>query len=279
MSEAPPEFEDVFSRRACAWPRRPKKPARVRLIAPEEVPGWVLFEDERLLVVNKPGDVVCHPSKAGPWSSLVGALREYTGLPTVHLVFRLDRETSGVVVLTKDSDTASRLQRAMQERRIEKSYLAVVTGVLREPVRVERPLGDDLSSPVFLKSAVVPEGEGQNAITDFVPISTSPDGAFTLVRVKLGTGRKHQIRAHAQWLGHPVVGDKIYGPDARLYLDFIDGGWSTALADRLLLPRQALHCAEIDLRPAGLPWVFSAPLAADLAGFCLEHGLETKRSG
>lgn len=274
MSDVPPEYEDVFSRRACAWPRRLKQVARVRLIAPEEVPGWVLYEDERLLVVNKPGDVVCHPSKAGPWSSLVGALREYTGLPTVHLVFRLDRETSGVVVLTKDSRTASRLQRAMQERRIEKTYLAVVAGVLREPIRVERSLGDDISSPVFLKSAVVPEGEGQTATTDFAPICTSPDGAFTLVRVKLGTGRKHQIRAHAQWLGHSVVGDKIYGPDARLYLDFIDGGWTEALAARLLLPRQALHCAEIDLRPAGLPWVFSAPLATDLSDFCLKHGLK-----
>ena len=90
--------DDDFSRRACAWPRRPKTQGPVRMIAPDEVPGWIIYEDARLLVVNKPGDVVCHPSKAGPWSSLVGALREYTGLPTVHLVFRLDRETSGVVL-------------------------------------------------------------------------------------------------------------------------------------------------------------------------------------
>src|SRR5690606_38091965 len=73
--------EDNFSRRACAWPRRPREAGPVRMISPAEVPTWILFEDERLLVVNKPGDVVCHPSKAGPWSSLVGALREYTGLP------------------------------------------------------------------------------------------------------------------------------------------------------------------------------------------------------
>jgi 23S rRNA pseudouridine1911/1915/1917 synthase len=243
------------------------------MISPAEVPAWVLYEDEKLLVINKPGDVVCHPSKAGPWSSLVGALREYAGLPTVHLVFRLDRETSGVVVLTKDARTASRLQIAMQERKIEKTYLAVLTGALRGSVRVDQPLGDDVSSPVFLKSAVVSEGEGQNAVTEFSPISSAPDGAFTLVRVKLGTGRKHQIRAHAQWLGHSVVGDKIYGPDARLYLDFIDGGWSEALAARLLLSRQALHCAEIDLRPAGLPWLFAAPLAPDLADFCRQHAL------
>gem|GEM_PF-6287055 len=87
----------------CDWPRaRRLTQGPVRLIAPEELPAWIIYEDVRLLVIDKPGDVVCHPSKAGPWSSLVGAAREYTGLPTMHLIFRLDRETSGVVVLAKD---------------------------------------------------------------------------------------------------------------------------------------------------------------------------------
>ena len=241
------------------------------MIAPEEVPGWIVFEDERLLVVNKPGDVVCHPSKAGPWSSLVGALREYAKLPTVHLVFRLDRETSGVIVLAKDAGMASRLQVAMQERKVGKSYLAILTGIMAAPVSVDQPLGDDVHSPVFLKSAVVGAGEGQGAVTHFTPLATG--GGFTLARVVTETGRKHQIRAHAQWLGHSLVGDKIYGPDARLYLDFVDHGWTDALAERLLLPRQALHCAAIDFRPAGVPLLFSALLPADLRGFCATHGL------
>ena len=81
---------DGFSLRACAWPRRPRTDRPVRMIEPAEVPGWIVHEDDRLLVVNKPGDVVCHPSKAGPWSSLVGALREYARLDTVHLIFRLE---------------------------------------------------------------------------------------------------------------------------------------------------------------------------------------------
>jgi 23S rRNA pseudouridine1911/1915/1917 synthase len=273
VSASVPEFEDTFSRRACAWPRRPKTTPRVRMIEPAEVPAWILHEDDRLLVVNKPGDVVCHPSKAGPWSSLVGALREYAKLPTVHLIFRLDRETSGVVVLAKNSETASRLQIAMQRRKIGKSYLAVLSGQLAANVTVDQALGDDVNSPVFLKSAVVPAGEGQAAVTHFAPVAQSPDGAFTLVRATPETGRKHQIRAHAQWLGYPLIGDKIYGPDARLYLDFIDTGWTEALAARLLLPRQALHCAEIDLQPAGLPWIFTAPLAADLSEFCRRHAI------
>ena len=264
--------DDVFSQRACAWPRRPKEQGPVRMIAPAEVPAWVVYEDARLLVVNKPGDVVCHPSKAGPWSSLVGALREYTQLPTVHLVFRLDRETSGVVVLAKDAKMASRLQVAMQERKVGKAYQAVLTGELPAPVRVDQRLGDDVTSPVFVKSAVVgPEEPGQNAVTHFAPERVG--GGFTLARVVTETGRKHQIRAHAQWLGYPLVGDKIYGPDARLYLDFIATGWTGELAAKLLLPRQALHCAEIDLRPAGMDFVFRAPLPEDLRAFWAERGV------
>ncbi len=266
MSEADPG--ETFGGRACAWPRRPKTPVRVRLIAPGEIPGWILHEDDELLVVDKPGDVVCHPSKAGPWSSLVGALREYTGLATVHLIFRLDRETSGVVVLAKTSAMASRLQTALQRRRIGKRYRAVLTGRLAGEARVDQALGDDVTTPVFVKSAVVPAGEGKAAVTVFRPLTASSGGEFTLADVLLETGRKHQIRAHAQWLGHPVVGDKIYGPDPRFYLEFIDSGWTASLESRLLLPRQALHCAEIDLQPAGLPHVFRAPLAADLRAFC-----------
>jgi 23S rRNA pseudouridine1911/1915/1917 synthase len=265
------EPEEIIAGRACAWPRRPKTPARVRLIAPDEIPGWILHEDYQLLVVDKPGDVVCHPSKAGPWSSLVGALREHTGLPTVHLIFRLDRETSGVVVLAKTSAMASRLQTALQRRRIGKRYQAILTGRLVGEVRVDQALGDDVTSPVFVKSTVVPASEGKAAVTIFRPLASSPCGAFTLADVILETGRKHQIRVHANWLGHPVVGDKIYGPDARLYLEFIDSGWTQSLAARLLLSRQALHCAEIDLRPAGLEHVFQAPLAADLVAFCRER--------
>jgi 23S rRNA pseudouridine1911/1915/1917 synthase len=240
------------------------------MIAPEEVPTWIVYEDPDLLVVNKPGDVVCHPSKAGPWSSLVGALREYTGLPTVHLVFRLDRETSGIVVLAKNSAMASRLQVAMQKRRVGKTYIAILTGEMSEPVTVNQPLGDDVNSVVFLKSAVRPDG--QPSITHFTPIAIG--GGYSLVRVVTETGRKHQIRAHAQWLGYSLVGDKIYGPDARHYLEFIDHGWTPNLAEKLLLVRQALHCAAIDLTPAGLAHVFSAPLAGDLRAFCADKGIQ-----
>jgi 23S rRNA pseudouridine1911/1915/1917 synthase len=261
-------MEDVdFPIRACAWPRRPQRTDTVRQITAPELRSWTVFEDERLLVINKPGDVVCHPSKAGPWSSLVGAVREYTNLPTVHLVFRLDRETSGVVVLAKESRLASRLQRAVQERRVLKRYLVILTGGLGEPATVDQPLGPDVSSPVFVKNTVRPDG--QPSVSHFEPVAQG--GGFTLARVRIETGRKHQIRAHAQWLGYPVVGDKIYGPDARLYLEFIDRGFAPDLAEKLLLPRQALHCAEIELGLPELPPVLRAPLAPDLRAFATER--------
>ncbi|MBI5769949.1 MAG: RluA family pseudouridine synthase [Verrucomicrobia bacterium] len=268
--EVPAEDFMANGPRACAWPRRLKQ-GPVRMIAPEELAAWIVHEDERLLVIDKPGDVVCHPSKDGPWSSLVGAVREFGKLAAAHLVFRLDRETSGLVVFAKDAKMASRLQKAVQERRVAKAYLAVMTGELKEPVTVDQPLGDDTGSPVFVKSKVVAAGEGQRAVTHFTPVAAS--GGFTLARVVTETGRKHQIRAHAQWLGHWLVGDKIYGPDARLFLEFIDHGWSEAMAARLWLPRQALHCAEIDLSRAGIETTFRAALPMDLREFCVARGL------
>lgn len=247
------------------WPRAVRPQGAVRLMTADELRASIIYEDERLFVVNKPGDMVCHPSKDGPWSSLVGAVREYLGLGSVHLIFRLDRETSGVVVIAKDERTGSRLQVATQKRRYAKIYHAILTGELAAEAVVDQPLGPDLTGPVMVKSCVVSAGKGQNAITRYTPL-VSRNG-FTLVRVLTETGRKHQIRAHAQWLGHMLVGDKIYGPDQKLFLEFVEHGWTPALAEKLLLPRQALHCTEIDLTLAGETHVFRAPLPADLREF------------
>ncbi|MCM2267791.1 MAG: RluA family pseudouridine synthase [Elusimicrobiales bacterium] len=255
-------------RLACPWPRRPRL-VNVGQIAPEQLDSWIIHQDDKVIVINKPGDVLCHPSKDGPWSSLSGAVRAHFGLAAAHLVFRLDRETSGVVVFAKNPAVAARLQTAIQRRRVAKAYLAIMTGELAGPATVDQPLGDDENSPVYSKTGVRPDG--QSAVTRFVPLSSG--GGFTLARVVTETGRMHQIRAHAQWLGHSLVGDKVYGPDARCYLDFLDSGWTPALEEKLLLPRQALHCAEIDLRQAGLAHVFRVPLPGDLRAFCETRGI------
>jgi 23S rRNA pseudouridine1911/1915/1917 synthase len=267
-SAAPYTASGLDPRLACAWPRR-FKPPQVNQITREELKSWTLHEDDQVLAVNKPGDVLCHPSKNGPCSSLAGAVREYCGLAAAYLAFRLDRETSGVVVFAKTAAAAARLQEAVRERRAGKVYLAVMTGEFSEPATVDAPLGPDEKSLVIVKSAARPDG--QSAVTHFTPLARG--GGFTLARVTTGTGRKHQIRAHAQFLGRPLAGDKIYGPDAGCFLEFIETGWTPALAEKLLLPRQALHCAEIDLRCAGPDRVFKAPLPADLRTFCAVRGI------
>jgi 23S rRNA pseudouridine1911/1915/1917 synthase len=236
------------------------------LITPQELAEWILYQDGDLLVVDKPAGVVCHPSKHGPWSSLVGAVREYLGLGRVHMPSRLDRETSGVMVFVKQRTLASRLQRAAERGRVRKVYLAVVTGCLEQSTMVDRPLGPDVRSELASKQCVVDVGQGAEARTEFAPLQSG--GGFTLCRVRPFTGRQHQIRVHAAWMGHSLVGDKIYGPEEGLYLEFIRNGFTDEMKARLLLPRQALHAVAIAF--PGLA-EFRAPFPADLREFCRER--------
>jgi len=269
----------AYSKPIGPWERKLRQGV-IRQIAPAELVSWIRFEDERLLVIEKPGDVVCHPSKEGPWSSLAGAVRQHRGGDIAsHLIFRLDRETSGLVVFAKDALVARQLQMAVQERRYSKEYLVVLHGTLDRAVCVDQPLGPDVGCPVTVKSCVKTDGTGQRAVSHFEPLSGSAEGGgFTLARVRTETGRKHQIRAHAQWLGHSLVGDKIYGPDPRLFLEFIEHGWTAALQERLLLSRQALHCSAIDLHAAGFPHRFESQLPDDLRGFCHSRGMLPPRN-
>ncbi len=161
------------------WPPPPFREDRVKLTSP-----WIIHEDDELLVVNKSGEVVCHPSKFGPTSSLVGAAREYTGLATMHLIFRLDRETSGVVVMAKNPSMASLLQTAMQKRKVAKSYTAFLKGHLTETITVDQPLGPDEESPVWVKDRV--RSDGKTAISHFSPMAGNTD--FTVARVTIETG-------------------------------------------------------------------------------------------
>lgn len=246
---------------------KPLPPAEPPLVNPTELPGWVLLSDARLLVLDKPGWLVVHPSKNGPWSSLAGAVREGLGIETIRFIYRLDRETSGVVILAKDEATGSRLQKAMGKRQIGKAYVTILEGELNASVTVDQWLGPDLSAGVTVKQKVVPAGtpEGQSATTIFHPLVVR--GGCTLAGVELLTGRKHQIRAHAEWLGHRVIGDKLYGADPRLYLEFAEHGWTPRHSALLRFTRQALHCAAIDLRPTHLDYLLRAPWPKDLARF------------
>lgn len=236
------------------------------MIAPDELKSWVLVNDDDLLVIDKPGWVVCHPSKNGPWSSLVGACREWTGLDTLHLVARLDRETSGLVLLAKHKLAARRYQMAIERRKVSKKYLAILQGELSESSNVRKPLAKDLNSVIAAKVEVRRSNSARSAETHFKPLAMG--GGFTLAEVTPVTGRKHQIRAHALWLGHPIAGDKLYGQEDAVFLQFVDHGWTPLLQESLAMRRQALHCESLVFEDGPK---FSAPLAWDMVQFSKER--------
>ncbi|MCX7604319.1 MAG: RNA pseudouridine synthase [Bryobacteraceae bacterium] len=233
------------------------------IISPDELRAWILEERPAWLVVNKPAGVLCHPSKHGPWSSLVSAARQYLGEPVLHMPSRLDRETSGVVVLVRQRELGSRMQRAIQEGRVRKRYLAVLEGTMEEPRVVDLPIGRALGSQVILKQAV--REDGQPSRTRFLPLAHR--GGRTLARVEPETGRLHQIRVHAAAIGHPVCGDKIYGPDETLFLEFIRQGFTDRLRRMLGAERQMLHAEELVFELGAEPLRFHAPLAEDMRAF------------
>jgi 23S rRNA pseudouridine1911/1915/1917 synthase len=246
------------------------------LVDPAAFPDWIVREDENLLIINKPGWLVCHPSKNGPLSSLVGVVRDYTKVDKLHLVARLDRETSGLIVFAKRPSVARKFQMAIQHRIVRKMYLAILEGEFDQPLHVDKPIARRQGGPVFVKSEVRDDRTSQSAVTDFHPLISGK--GYTLCRVQPETGRKHQIRVHAQWLNKCVVGDKIYGPDETLYLDFIEHGWTDRLQAALPIKRQALHCYRYIFDFPEAPISFVAPLPQDMLEFCQEQmGLSLKQ--
>lgn len=239
------------------------------LVDPEVFPQWIVQEDDNLLIINKPGWLVCHPSKNGPMSSLVGVVAEHTGADKIHLVARLDRETSGLIIFAKRPSVARKFQMAIQQRIVKKDYLALLEGEFSESLHVDEPIARRKGGPVIVKSEVSYDRTSQTAVTDFVPI-VSKNG-YTLCRVIPETGRKHQIRVHAEHLSHKVVGDKIYGPDETLYIEFIENGWTPRLAEALPMQRQALHCYRYVFEFPEGPITFSAPMHEDMLKFCREQ--------
>lgn len=217
-----------------------------------------------MLVVNKPAGLVCHPTKGDEWSSLIGRVRLHLGPGKApHLINRLDRETSGVVVVAKDSATARELGRIWESRAVRKEYLAIVHGALREDHGlINAPLGKDERSRVAIKDCV--RADGAAAQTEFwverrCTRPGPPAGDFTLLRVAPHTGRKHQIRIHLAYIGHPIVGDKIYGGDEDLYLALVEDRLTAGQRDRLSLPHQALHARSVQFRWGNQSFSFACP--------------------
>jgi 23S rRNA pseudouridine1911/1915/1917 synthase len=190
----------------------------------------------------------------------------------VSIVNRLDRETSGLVLVAKTVAAARDFGLLMQRHQVRKEYLAIVWGWPEwEHKIVDAPLdrqGRHQRSAIWLKQMIHPAGAP--ALTQFrverrFTKSTSFGDRFSLIRAFPHTGRTHQIRVHLSSLGHSIVGDKIYGPDEQLYLRFIETGWTPELQQKLLLPRHALHSVKLAIDDKG-EW--TSELARDLADFC-----------
>ena len=190
----------------------------------------------------------------------------------VSIVNRLDRETSGLVLVAKTAVAARAFGLLMQRHSLRKEYLAIVWGWPDWEQRlVDAPLvrqGKHQSSKIWLKQTV--HVAGAEAQTEFFverrfSKCTASGDRFSVIRAIPHTGRTHQIRVHLASVGHPIVGDKIYGPDEQCYLRFIETGWTHELEQKLLLPRHALHSAKLAIDD-GREW--SSALPPDLAEFC-----------
>jgi RluA family pseudouridine synthase len=233
----------------------------------------ILFEDDGLLVVNKPGNLPCHPGGRYFKNTLWALLKTRCNLPYLTFVNRIDRETSGIVLLAKTPKTALHCRQQFESQDVRKHYVALVEGDFpEETIRAQGYLIPDPQSPVRKKlrfhlaasSAEIPKN-GKICSTLFCRIRNR-NGISQLEAIPK-TGRSHQIRATLCSMGYPVVGDKLYGVDDRIFIRFINGELNHRDRGQLrFLPRQALHSAELYIThpKTGKPLQFNAPLPDDM---------------
>lgn len=249
-------------------------PDQAPISSGDGTPFRILGETPDLIAVDKPPFLLVHPSKPGGPMTLWDRLRELlayeiAGGGQVSLVNRLDRETSGIVLVAKTAAAARACTMAMARGEVAKEYLAVVTGwPPLDEWKVEAPIlrqGEVTDSRIWLKRMVHPDGAP--SLTEFSVVRRIEHpgfGKLALVHCVPKTGRTHQIRVHLAHSGHAVVGDKIYGPSEECYLEFIESGWGPALKERLWLPRHALHSCVLEVPHGGSRHRWESLLPGDL---------------
>lgn len=231
-----------------------------------------VYADEYLLVIDKPGNLPCHPAGRYFAHTLWALLGERYGLETCHFISRLDRETSGLLLVARTPEVAAACRKLAERGRLLKIYGVLVEGHFPGGQLAARGwLVPDRDSPVRKKRRFVPETDGTEPGVDWercgsIIQTVAVTDRFSLLSVRLETGRTHQIRATLQGLGFPVVGDKVYGVDETLFPRFLAGELSTADWQRLRLGRQALHAWAIEFpHPvSGTSLRFAAPLPAEI---------------
>lgn len=231
---------------------------------PEPMALSIIHEDEQLIVIDKPAGLVVHPA-AGNWSGtlLNGLLHHFppiAGVPRAGIVHRLDKDTSGLLVVAKTLEAQTDLVRQLQARTMHREYLALVWGAPHLKGRVDAALGRHPRDR--LKMAVLESASAKPAVTHFERLAegTLERHRVSLIRCKLETGRTHQIRVHLQSIGHPLVGDTIYGKQHLAHF----------------FHRQALHACQLGLihPQTGQECAWQAPLPDDFAGLLKQAGIE-----
>ena len=241
----------------------------------------VVYEDEGALVVNKAAPLLMHPVGAKQEPTLWHGVRELLAYELacggqVSLINRLDRETSGLVLIAKNAQAAHELGCAMMQHALRKEYLAIVRGhpawqsaCCAEPIL---RMADVAPTQVRVRQCCHPSGKPCR--TEFSVVQRVPARGglppLSLVRCRPTTGRMHQIRVHLAYLGHPILGDKIYA-DETCYLRFVEQGWTPELARELILPRHALHAAELYFPSSGRLAHAHATLPPDMAALLDPH--------
>ena len=266
---------------APAPPGRPLRTGDIVLYVASDVPeppvplqAPIVHEDADLLIVNKPAGLPTHPGGSYHHHTLWAVLKRLHDMPSPAFVNRLDRETSGLVVVAKTPEAAVKCRAQFAGRRVEKRYLAVVEGRFPPALDATGRLVADPAMPAVNKRLFLPaprpEGaappdDSEWAETGFRLVRAC--GELSLVEVTPRTGRQHQIRATLHALGFPLVGDKLYGRDPGIFLRFCQDAMTDEDRRALRLPRQALHAVSLKFRHPrnGFAVQFEAPLPADMA--------------
>lgn len=228
-------------------------------IVPNNLPLEIIFEDRDIIALNKPAGMPTHPSHGHYTDTLANALAYYYSEKKVPFVFRsvnrLDRDTSGIVLVARNRSAAYRISNEMSRGQIKKTYIAAAEGAVYEPGTVKANIKRRRES--IIERAVCPDSEGQYAETHFVPLYT--DGNVTLLKIHPVTGRTHQIRVHMAYIGHPLCGDTLYGSASKL------------------IGRQALHCCSLEFThpTTGKQITLTAPLRGDIEALCRTIGANT----
>jgi 23S rRNA pseudouridine1911/1915/1917 synthase len=246
-----------------------RRPARREPACPRTF--TVVHEDARARVVDKPAFLPVHASAKFYFNTLTRVLGErYPDEPELQICHRLDRETSGCLVVARDRAAAAFVKERIADKRVTtKIYLAVTHGA--PPWADERALDTPLRLSTTADATrvpgvrMLPDPRGLPATTLVRTLARSPGGEYALVRCALVTGRQHQIRAHLAAAGFPIVGDKLYAHGDDAFIAYCDHGLTADLAARFVLPRHALHAAEIAFpHPAGGTVTARAPLPRDM---------------